>query len=205
MTAKKATPRKGASRRGKNLTSTEKAEAIALWRAGTVTLDQLAERFHRDRSTFVRLFNSADATRGEAKEEHERKVSEAVEAAALGEAAIIAQRIRDTKERHYRLAEIIEKLTSDIIIKAKKEGRAINTVAGDLKALQYAIQTVKTAREEKYAVLGLNEKESDDDSPLPDLVVQELTAEEVKQMHTNQLGEDDLGIGVGDLDDGDTP
>lgn len=203
MSVKTPSKAKAKPKRVKQLTSSEKAEAIALWRAGSVTLDDLAKKFNRDRTTFSRLFNNVGVMKGEAREEHEKKVTETVEAAALGEAALIAQRIRDTKERHYRLAELIEKLMSDLIIKAKKENRAIGTVAGDLKALQYAIQTAKAAREEKYAVLGLNEKEADDTGELPDLVLQELTAEDVKKMHQSQLAEDeDFDMSIGNFDEG---
>lgn len=188
-----ATGRSRASRRGKTLTITEKAEAIALWKAGAVTLDQLAERFQRDRMTFIRLFNKEGVTKGEAREAHERRVAEAVESAAVGDAAVLANRIRETKEQHYKMAQGIAAATYKLLAKAAQENRAVSTVAADLKAYKIAMDTLKTAREERYAVLGLNEEVQNEDTPLPDLVVQELTADQIKQMHKAAQESDDLG------------
>lgn len=195
-----ATGRSRASRRGKTLTNTEKAEAIALWKAGAVTLDQLAERFQRDRMTFLRLFNKEGVTKGESREEHQKRVAEAVESAAVGDAAVIANRIRETKEQHYKMAHGIAAATYKLLAKCAQENRAVSTVAADLKAYKTAMDTLKAAREERYAVLGLNEEKQNDDTPLPDLVVQELTADQIKQMHKAAQESDDLG----GLSDGDT-
>lgn len=205
MTDTKKTPagrksRASSSRRGKTLTSTEKAEAIALWRAGSVTLDQLAEKFHRDRVTFLRLFNKEGVTKGEARDEHERKVAEAVETAAITDAATLATRIRETKEEHYKMAKAIAHATYKILAKAAQENRAVGTSLPDLKALQIASQTLKVAREERYAVLGMNEERRNEDTPMPDLVVQELTSDEIKQMHNQQISEDLDELGeIGDM------
>lgn len=201
MTERKKTAgeKSRASRRGKVLTNTEKAEAIALWRAGATTLDQLADKFHRDRSTFVRLFNKEGVTRGDLKEEHEKKVAEAVETAVIGDAAITAQRIRETKEQHYKVTSAITAETYRVIVKAKQEGKSVATTINDLKALQIAMNTVAKGREEKYALLGLNDEKVGDDAPLPDLMIQELTAAEIKQMHKSMEDEDEfVGIGEGD-------
>lgn len=183
-----------ATRRGRRLSSTEKAEAIGLWRAGSVTLDELAARFDRDRTTFVRLFNAEGVVKGEAKVEHEQKVAEAVESAALGDAGLVAERIRDTKEEHYKMASGMAKLTWTLIAECRREKRSVATIVNDLKSLKYAAEVIKTMREERFAVLGLNDKDRDDDTPMPDLVLRELTADEIKKMTNARIEEDDLGI-----------
>lgn len=187
---------KSPSRAGKTLSATEKAEAITLWKTGAVTLDQLAKQFHRHRSCFTRLFSKEGAKKGETQEAHEKKVAEAVEHQVLGDAAISAQRIRETKEAHYKMAAGLARLTWTILSKATQENRAVSTTVNDMKALQAAAQVLKITREERYAVLGLNEKEVNDDTPLPDLLIQELTAQEIKAMHKQQqaINEDDLGF-----------
>lgn len=182
-----------ASRRGKMLSTTEKAQAIALWRAGAVTLDELASKFHRSRETFIRLFNKEGVTKGEARVEHEKKVSEAVEAAALTDAVVIANRIRDTKDQHYKMAQMIAVNTFRLIQTAITEKRPIASITSDVKAYKIAAETIKIAREERFAVLGLNDDKREDQTEMPDLVIKELTAEEIKQMH-KQMSEEEAAV-----------
>lgn len=198
----KTTTRARKSRAGTRLSTTEKAEAIALWRAGAVTLDELAAQFHRDRSTFARLFNGEGIAKGEGREEHERKVTEAVETTLLADASVTAQRIRETKEEHYRMAKAIAHTTYRIIATAAKNNESIGNKLQDLKAMKTAAETLNITLDQRYKVLGLNDENKADDTPMPDLVVQELTAEEVKEMHQQQVtNEDELGADLGaDLD-----
>ena len=201
--------RRKVSRRGKALTSTERAEAIALWRAGTVTLDELAAKFDRDRTTFLRLFNKEGAVKGELAREHEKRVEEAVEDAAITDVAITAQRIRETKEDHYKYAKYIAGQVTQVLAKTRQEGRAIGTALNDLKALNIASQTFKTVREERYALLGLNDEQNAGDEKMPDLVIQELTAGEIKNMHRAMEETDEMtDVGEGMVledDDGSLP
>lgn len=182
---KKATGDKSrASRRGKILTTSEKAEAIALWKAGDVTLEELESRFHRDRSTFVRLFNKEGVTKGEAREAHEKKVTEAVETAAVGDAALQATRIREAKERGYKMVTAIQGALFNLAIRAKQENVSIAVFHPEIKAYKDMLTGLKIGREDLWAILGLDQEtkpgEGDD---LPELVIKELSATEIKQMH----------------------
>lgn len=186
----------------RHLTASQKAEAIALWRAGEVTLDDLAKKFKKDRTTFVRLFDAAGVKKGEAKEETEKRVQEAVERAIVDDATVLANRVKETREDHYKYATGLAKLTWSIVVKTTQEGRAIGTAAADMKALQLASQVMKTVREERYAILNINNDADDEDRPLPDLVVQELTAEDIREMHRQQIMTvDELGIEDKELGD----
>ncbi len=205
-----APKRRKGTRRGKQLTPAEKAEAIALWRNGSTTLDELAARFDRDRTTFIRLFNAAGVTKGEASAELARKVTEAVDSSAVNDAGVLAERIRETKEDHYKMIRSMSKLTWSTLAAAKTEKRPLATTINDLKAIQTAAQIFKISREECFALLGLNDKDREDDTPMPDLVLRELTADQVKEMTNARVEEDDLGIAAGapemeDYDDGSLP
>lgn len=204
----KTTPGKKtrASRRGKTLSETEKAEAIALWKAGTVTLGELSERFHRDRSTFVRLFNSVGAAKGENREEHSQKVTEAVQSAVISDVAVRAARIRETVEEHYKIAKFLANENYKILVKCKQENRSISTAMPELKSIQVMIANFKILREERYALLNMNDDKGGDDAAPPPLVIQELTADEIKAMHKSMGEDDDIGLdqlttleGEGDL------
>lgn len=199
--AKKTSPKVKSSRSGKQLNAAEKAEAIALWRAGNTTLDQLAEKFSRSRGTFLRLFNAQGVAKGELGAEVARKVAEAVETASVGEIEVFAQRIKETKDEHYKIASGLTKLAWGLIVQCRQDKKSFTTIGMDLKALKYAADIFKTARDERYALLGLNEKESADDDEIGDLVVQEVTQEEIQEMKRSQPGEDDLQMP--NLDDSD--
>lgn len=191
MTETKAPEKK----RVRHLTPAEKAEAIALWKAGTVTLDDLCVRFKKDRSTFLRLFKDAGVEKGEAKAEVERKVAETVSAMVLDDAAVLAKRIKDTKEDQYRFVNGVSKLAWNIIVTAQQEKRPPATYATDMKSLEMAMRVFKMSREEKYTLLGINPDEENDDKPLPELRVQELTAQDIKELHERSLmADDELGL-----------
>lgn len=166
------------------LTTSQRAEAIALWESGDVTYDVLVKRFGKSKAALRMLFTKNNVKYGSKKAETARAAKEAVNIALTGESSILAGRIRDTKEEHYRMASGIAKLTWKIMADAQNNNVAIGTRINDMKALQAAAQILKIVREERYAVLGLNEEVKEDDSPLPDLVVRELTVEQVRLMHS---------------------
>lgn len=198
--AKKRTIKKPSVRKGKQLNSTEKAEAVAMWRSGQFTLDQIAAKLDRSRLTFIRLFNVLGVAKGENSAASEKKITEAVEAAVVGNVAEIAERIKDTKEDHYKMASGIAKLVWNLIAVCKKEGKSFQTIGADLKALRYASAILKTSREEKYALLGLNEKEDDSDKDPEDLVIREITAAEIRDRANSQVNDDDFGPDLEDIE-----
>ena len=175
----------------RRLTSAQKAEAIALWRAGTHTVDDLATKFKKDRTTLLALFKKEGAVKGEHQAETQKRVQEEVEKAIVDDAVVIAQRIRETKEEGYKLNAGIAKLTSHIIGECRRANKPIGTVMNDIKTLKMWAETVRITREERFVILGINDDDANEDRPLPDLVVQELTAEDIKKMHSQQVVEID--------------
>lgn len=175
----------------RRLTVSQRAEAIALWEAGEITLEGLSKKFGKSRQAFLRLFDKEGIKKGSKSAATTKRVTDAVEAGIVDSAAETAKRIRDTKEEHYRMASTLAKLTWKIIADAQSKGEAVGTKLNDMKALQMASNVLKTVREERYAVLGLNEKVQDDDTPLPDLVIRELTEDQIKVMQQTPEGDPD--------------
>lgn len=189
--------------RVKRLTTADKAEAIALWKSGTVTLDDLAKKFKKDRGTFIRLFKEEGVTKGETAAETEKKVAEAVTSTLIDEATVLAQRIKQTKEDHLKYANAISKITYSLIARATQERTPYATLLQEMKSLELAARVFKLTRDEKYAVLNIREDDDNEDKPLPDLVVQELTAQDIKELHERSLmSDDELGLNEDDLGDG---
>jgi transposase-like protein len=179
----KAVRRKGTAR-GKHLTPAQKAEIQQLWRLGEVTLEDLAKRFDKNVSTIKVVIKGVK--KGELAEE--------VEKAVVDDASEYAKRVKETKEEHYRMAAALAKLTYATIGAAKRDGKPLATVGGDIKTLQIAAQTLKITREERYAVLGITVDDDNADKPMPDLIVQELTQDDIEELHQQQLmQQDDFG------------
>lgn len=203
MTTATKTPPIKATPKRISLNTAKKAEAIALWKAGTATLDELATKFKVHPRTLTRLFEREGVKRGENSEATKKLVEDAVEDSIKKDAVIYAERVRDTKEEHYKMAASLSKLIFSKVIKVEKEGKAASTIAGDVKAYKLAAETLKILREERYATLGIRADDVSEDKPLPDLIVQELTVEDIKEMSKgNMVQDDDLDFDD-DLGDGD--
>ncbi len=200
-TSPKTSPKSSVKKGIRRLTVSERAQISALWKSGEMTYDQLAKKFKKSVSTIKNVLRESGAVKSELKHEVEKKVAAAVEQTILSEATIYANRIKETKEEHYKMATNIAKLIYAGVVKAKQEGRPLATIAGDMKALTLAAQGLKISREERYAVLGIDAKDAGDDRPLPDLVVQELSADDIKEMHKHNMvqadeyGDEDLSLG----------
>lgn len=195
-------PKKRAIR---HLTASQKAQAIELWRSGEVTLDDLARKFKKNRDTFSNLFKREGVEKGSAKKELERRVQEKVQEDLANDAVVLANRIRETKEEHYKMAAGIAKLVWFTITKARQDNKPIASVGYDLKALKVAAETLRITREDRYAVLGISPDDDGEEKPLPDLVVQELTAEDIRKMQRDTFlkAADDLDVDPSDLGDSD--
>lgn len=199
-------PKKG--NRGR-LSERDWAQATALWKSGEVTLEELAQRFDRHPQSFVKYFGRRGIKKGSDREKTMKKVESAVEKQALNDAAMIAARIKETKEEHYKMASGLAKLTWAEILKAKQDGVPVGTAINNLKALDTAMTVLKKAREERYSVLGLDRPDAIDENDVPELVISELTADQIEALRARSFREldeldalpvDDL---QGDIDDDD--
>ncbi len=168
------------------------AEAEALWESGEVALGDLVTRFGVDRSTLQKRFSQRGIKKGAKSAEHAKRVSEEVTKAAIDDATVLAARIRETKEEHYKMAAGLAKLTWAEILAVKSSGSPMAVAMNNLKALDNAMNVLKKAREERYAVLGLDRDDHVDEEGLPELVISELTADQIEALRAKQ--EDDYGF-----------
>lgn len=182
-------------RKGK-LSEREWAEATALWEQGAVTYGQLAEKYDRHEQSFAQYFRRRGIKKGSARAKTMAKVESAVEKQLVNDAAIIAARIKETKEEHYKMASGLAKLTWAEVLKAKQDGVPVGSAINNLKALESAMNVLKKAREERYAVLGLDRPDSVDENDVPELVISELTADQIEALRARSFQE------LSEIDDG---
>ena len=175
------------------MTPRQWAEAEALWEAGEVTLDDLATRFSKDRSAFVRYFKKHSIVKGSKAAARKEEVKEAVAAASIDEATVLASRIRETKEDHYKMSTALAKLAWAEVLTAKKDSKPFSAIKDNLKALDNAMNVLTKARMERYAVLGLDKDDYVDEDGLPELVISELTAAQIEELRSR----DEEGLEAG--------
>lgn len=173
------------------LNSARQAEAIAFWKSGTATLEELSVKFKVNKSTLSRLFKKNGAEKNETKDATTKIAESAVTAAIINDSIIFAQRVKETKEEHYKIATMITRIISSKVANTQKEGKSHTSIAGDVKTLQQAAMALKILREERYATLGISTDDVSDDRPMPDLIVQELTVEDIQQMSRENMVQDD--------------
>lgn len=175
------------------MTPRQWAEAEALWEAGEVTLDDLATRFDKDRSAFVRYFKKHGIVKGSRAAARKEEVKEAVAAAGIDEATVLANRIRETKEDHYKMSSALAKLVWAEVLTAKKDEKPFSAIKDNLKALDNAMNVLMKARMERFAILGLNKDDYVDEDGLPELVISELTAAQIEELRNR----DEEGLEAG--------
>ena len=175
------------------MTPRQWAEAEALWEAGEVTLDDLATRFDKDRSAFVRYFKKHGIVKGSRAAARKEEVKEAVAAAGIDEATVLANRIRETKEDHYKMSSALAKLVWAEVLTAKKDEKPFSAIKDNLKALDNAMNVLMKARMERFAILGLDKDDYVDEDSLPELVISELTAAQIEELRNR----DEEGLEAG--------
>ena len=173
------------------MTPRQWAEAKTLYESGEMGAQALAARYGKDLSTIVKHFRKHNIKAGTSKKEIGALVEEEVKKRMAIDATVLAVRIKETKEEHYKMATAIGKLVFKEIVEAKNDGHAISTRVNNLKALDVAMTTLKKAREERYAVLGLDRDDFVASEDLPELVISELTAEQIEKMRATDLDADD--------------
>lgn len=176
-----------------HLTKAQIMEVIELVRAGEMSIAAIARRYQASHKTISNIAAKNGVVFGETRQKVADQIRAELETRAASRAVELAERVEATKEKHFIFADQLTRYQMHIISEAVKEKRAMGTITGDLKAIQFAAQNLKILREEKYAVLGMNEEESGD-GELPSLVIKELSQEDIKAMGDRGMDEDDISV-----------
>lgn len=188
------TPRKPA--KGAHLTASQKAEAAALWKSGSVTLEDLAKKFNKRPETFSRLFAKLGVKKGQDAAALAAKTAAAVEARILGDVEANAQRIAQAREQHFKMSDGLAKLAWSELVRARQAGVDIGALKDLMQTLKLAGEVIGAARKELWTVLGVEEHANKEElESLPELTVRELTQSEVAGLAA-QAEEDEMGIGL---------
>jgi len=180
----------------KALTTSQKAEAVALWRAGDITLEGLSKKFGKRPETFSRLFKRMGIEKGSAAAAVAEKMAAAVETRILNDQAETLKRIAETKQEHYQFSRGLARMAWSELVRAKKAELDIGTLKDVMATLKLAGDVIANSRKELYSVLNVEEAEKDKElDELPELTVRELTQDEIVRMANSSV--DDLAVEVG--------
>jgi IS30 family transposase len=102
------------------------------------------------------------------------------------------KRIRDTKDRDYRMTEFLQTQVIKVVSDAQKAGRPVGSELDSVKALKIAMDAIKGGTANKWVLLGLDKAQEDPDAHLPELPIMELSPAEEKAMRDRQNLEDGL-------------
>lgn len=193
---------------GRQMKPKEWAEAEALWESGNVTLAELSKRFGKVEETFSRYFASHGIKKGSKQAQTSEMVKEEVVKSMVDDAKVLSTRIRETKEEHYKMTSAITKLVMNEVLSAKNSGMPYEAKGNNIKALKDAMSVIKMAREERWAILGLDDPDSINEDELPELMISEMTAQQIADMHRKQeqasqefIDEIEGVLGSTDIDD----
>lgn len=192
-------PKVGGRKPGaKSLTVSQKAEAAALWRAGSVTLDDLAKKFKKRPETFSRLFARMGIEKGSGAAAALKKAEEAIAAHAVSEVEETLKRIAQVKESHFKMSQHVAVMAFREIQQAKAAELDIGKLKDVMAVYKTLSEIVGNSRKELFAILNVEKHESREDlDDLPDLTVRELTQGEIAQLR-DAPNEDPDGLDLGD-------
>ena len=176
-------------------TSAEWAEICALWELGDTTLVELGEKFNMNPEYLCRKLKAAGVNKGAKAGQVISKVKdqlvEAASDAAAEEALKIAAKKKATKEDCYGWIESLQKLTMQKVVSSIKKQEPLSMIKGDIQTLEKAMTIIAVGRKERFDLLGLNGDEVDPND-LPELIIRELTADEIHSLQNQNFNEDDL-------------
>lgn len=173
-----------------------------MWESGDFIYEDLVKRFGKAASTFERHFKKHGIVKGAKAAATKKKVEEKLASAAVDEVTVMAVRVKETKEEHYKMAAALAKLTWNEILKTKQDGSPVAVALNNIKTLDAAMNVLTKARQERWAVLGLDRPDAVDPDELPELVISELTEEQIKELRDrDDTGLEDAPVVQGNPDD----
>ena len=187
----------------RRMTARQWTEAETLYALDEASIIMIAKKYDVSKQTVFQHMQRAGVKRGSKAAEHAKKVADAVVTGIVGDAGILASRIRETKEDHYKMAAGLAKLTWAEILKTKNDGVPVSAAINNLKALDSAMSVLKKAREERYSVLGLDRTDFVDEESLPELVISELNVEQIAMLQSRDDDFEELQNDVVETSDDD--
>ena len=171
----------------KRLTPAEWEQVKLLWEYGNHTLADLSKQFGIRPDTIQRRLKEDNVEKGARAHEAASSAVNAVHDEMAKQAAENVKRIVETRNDHYRFAEVLARMTMGEIIAAKNAKQAFATKDANLAALNKAAKTLEVLRKERWVILGLD-REDGDPEDMDELMITELSQEQIDAMQAEMRG-----------------
>lgn len=183
----------------KSLTPAEWVQIKVSWELGTATLESLSEKWSLSPSTLSKKLTEMGAVKGR----RAKYLSNAIENSLVNKQSKfveeMAEKVDNTKRTYFEWTNLLAKLAMAEIAEAKREKRKLDTVLNSLRALDTATSIIAKSRQECFSILGIDKGDLDKDS-LPELLVSEMTAEEVEVIKERIMADDVVDDGSDIID-----
>ena len=177
--------------KGKRITEAEWTAIVEAYELGLKGVVELANEYGCTRQNLSIRFKNAGVVKGSRAHE----VKDAVKQVALNNAAAAAARaetfaekrmawIEETRQQGYQLIKQASGLAAKAVIDATRAGSSMASIDDDLKAIRRFQSIIIDGVEARLDTI-LRADESVDENELPQLVLSDLTAEEIIAHHKN--------------------
>ncbi len=170
----------------KPLTPLEWTELETMWGSGEYTLSDLADKSGLRPETLSRRFKAKGIAKGSLG--MSETVAKAIEDTAIDKNKERLDKIEKRRDFYDSTASFFAQVTRKTITDQLKAESSLEMIEGDLKALQRASNALAKCFDVSSRALGMDREEIDNDE-LPQLLIGELTQEQVKQIRHAQSGE----------------
>jgi hypothetical protein len=181
---------------GKVLTPAEWAEVVTLWELGKVTLVDLSAKFGISPAGLSKGLKKRGAVKGSRAKEVGDAMAKAVlkvtEEDALTAAEERQAKINETRKSHYDYAKMLASQIMGRLAKAQKDERPFESEMNNIKTLRIAAQGLATIRQERFAILDADKAVDQDE--LPELVIRDLTEDEITKLRNVDTEDDGLEL-----------
>lgn len=187
----KVTPAKSKAYPGrKTLTPAQRAEAIALWRSGGVTLADLSKKFGKRAETFSRMFLRMEIVKGSSIPAAAAKLETAIATKVVTAAEETIRKIEVTKTEHYAMSRALARMAWQQLVRAREEKLDVGQLKDVMMTYKLAGDVIGNARKELFAILNVEKHDAVEDfEDLPELTVRELTDNEITIIQTSPADE----------------
>lgn len=191
--------------RRRSLTVAQKAEAAALWRTGSVTLDDLAKKYGKTPEMFSRLFTRMGIKKGEAVAEAVKEAEKKIAAHVASDTEVTLQRIAQVRDQHFKMSQALAIMAFKDLQQAKAAELDIGRLKDQMTVYKLVSDVIGNSRKELFEILNVEKHDAQSDlDDLPELTIRELTNDEILQLQDTPAEDEDgadLGEGMLDLED----
>ncbi len=163
------------------------AEVEGLWQSGEATLAELSETFGPSARALQNRFAKVGITKGEKAAALATAVRQEVELASPDQ---LVERAKDIRERSYLNALTVENLVMAQLQLAEHDPSLVLRAGAAIKMLSLAAASLERLHTLKKSALGLD-RDSGIADELPQIVIRDLTDEEMTSMRESAKAEDE--------------